>query len=130
MVRGVYPVTLSNACPLQLQHFDFLQIQERELKYNQSEIFFPLQPTHPHTDEPPARPTPKTLISAPFRLRFGPFRVRLAPFSSVWLLFGSVSGPLRVRFGVLGGVGVGSGKGPSVREKNITNLSKQTLELP
>ena len=40
--------------------------------------------------------------------------------------FGSVSGLFRVRFGVLGevlgGVGVGSGRGASVREKNITRF--------
>ena len=34
----------------------------------------------------------------------------------------SVTGPFRVLFGVLGGVGVGSGRGASVREKNITRL--------
>ena len=40
----------------------------------------------------------------------------MGPFGSVWVRFGSVSG----RFGVLGGVGVGSEKGASVREKNTT----------
>ena len=33
--------------------------------------------------------------------------------------FGSVSGLFWVRFGVLGEVGVGSGRGVSVREKNM-----------
>ena len=46
----------------------------------------------------------------------------MGPFGSVWLRFGSVSGPFRVSFGVLGGVRVGSGRGASVREKNITTL--------
>ena len=66
---------------------------------------------------PPSRQTPRP--SHPRELDFGPFRLR---FGSVWLRFGSVSGPFRVRFGVLGGVGVGSGRGASVREKNITSL--------
>ena len=47
-------------------------------------------------------------------LDFGPFRVR---FGSIWVRFGSVSGPFRVLFGVLGGVGVGSGRGASVKGK-------------
>ena len=49
---------------------------------------------------------PRELDFASFRLRFGPFRVRLALF--------------RVRFGVLGGVGLGSGRGASVRENGLT----------
>ena len=52
----------------------------------------------------------------PFRVRFGPFRVRFGPFR---VHFGSVSGP----FQVLRGVGVASGRGASVREKNITILA-------
>ena len=36
-----------------------------------------------------------------------------------------VLGPFRVRFEVLGGVGVGSGRGASVREKNITTQATQ-----
>ena len=67
------------------------------------------------TNPPPARPHPRGLDFGAFRLRFDPFLDRLAPF-------GSVSGLFRVRFGVLGGVGVGSGRGASVREKNITML--------
>ena len=51
---------------------------------------------------PPAHP--KEFENA----RFGPFRVR----------FGGTLASL----GVLGGVGVGSGRGGSVREKNITKL--------
>ena len=82
-----------------------------------SDSLFPLQPpTPPYPDKPPARPTPKNLIS----VHFGSVWLR---FGSVWLRFGSVSGPFRVLFGVLGGVGVGSGRGvSSVREKNITML--------
>ena len=37
----------------------------------------------------------------------------------------SVSGLFRVRFGVLGGVGVGSGRMDSVREKKITDISRK-----
>ena len=49
----------------------------------------------------------------------------IGPFSAPFgLRFGSVLGPLRVRFGVLGGVGVGSGRGASVREKNITKYGQ------
>ena len=40
-----------------------------------------------------------------------------------------VSGPFRVRFAVLGGVGVGSGRGASVREKNITKFEFVLLSL-
>ena len=65
-----------------------------------SDFLFPLQPP------PPPRQTP--FPSHPEKLDFGPLRLRLAPF--------------RVRVGLLGGVGVGSGRGASVREKNITNL--------
>ena len=62
-----------------------------------SDFLFPLQPPHPpYPDKPPGCPTPKSLIS---------------------VHFGSVSAPFRVRFGVLGGVGVGSGRGASVRER-------------
>ena len=63
----------------------------------------------------PAPSHPRELDFGPFRIRFGPFRLCLAPFR---VRFGSVSG----RFGVSGGVGVGSGRGASVREKNITTL--------
>ena len=52
-------------------------------------FFFPYNPP-PYPDKPPARPTPKSLISV--------------HFGSVWLRFGSVSGLFRVRFGSLGGV--------------------------
>ena len=58
-------------------------------------FFFPYNP-HPPIPTTPGRPTPESLIS---------------------VHFGSISGPLRVRFGVLGGVRVGSGRVASVREK-------------
>ena len=74
-----------------------------------SDFPFPLQPPTPHhPDKPPGRPTPESLISV--------------HFGSVWVLFGCVSGPFWVHFGVLGGVGVRSGRGASVREKNITRF--------
>ena len=41
-------------------------------------------------------------MSHPRGLNFGPFPLRVAPFGSVWLRFGSVSGPFR---------GVGWGRG-------------------
>ena len=92
--------------------------QGRSLGCLASDILFPLQP-------PPAPPLPRQTPrpSHPEKLDFGPFRLRLAPFR---LRFGSVSGLSRVRFGSVsgcwGGVGVGSGRGASVREKNITML--------
>ena len=63
-------------------------------------FFFPynLHPP-PHPDKPPRPSHPRGLDS-------GPFRLRSAPFGSVWLRFGSVPGPFRVRFG-----GVGWGRG-------------------
>ena len=60
-----------------------------------SDFLFPLQPPAPHIPTP--RPPPSHLRE----LDFGPFRVRL---------------------GVLGWVGLGSLRGGSVREKNITEL--------
>ena len=57
-----------------------------------SDFLFPLQPPTPPPPIP--KPTREGLIS----IRFGSVRVRLAPF-------GSVSGPFRLRFGVLGGSG-------------------------
>ena len=60
-------------------------------------------------------PTPESLIS----VYLGPFRFVSGPFGSVCVRFGSVSGAFRVCFG---GVGVGSGRGASVKEKNITTL--------
>ena len=75
-----------------------------------SEFLFPLQPPPPTIPtNPPAVPPQR----AWFRSVSGPFGC-LGPF---WVCFGSVSGPFRVRFGVLGGVGMGSGKGGSVRER-------------
>ena len=79
-------------------------------------IFFsPYNPPPPSRQTPPSCPTREGLISV--------------HFGSVWLHFGSVwlrSGPFRLRFGSvsgpLSGVGVGSGRGASVREKNITSL--------
>ena len=59
-------------------------------------FFFPVQP-------PP--PIPTNPVSG--------------PFGTVWVRFGSVSGLFRVRFGVLGGVGVGSGRGVSAREISL-----------
>ena len=85
-------------------------------------FFFPYNPTPLHPDKPPRPSHPRELDFGPFRLRFGPFPVRLAPF-------GSVLGLFRVRFGVLGGVGVGSGRGASVREKNITTVCFCTVQL-
>ena len=74
-------------------------------------FFFPYNP-HPS----PSRQTPRP--SHPKKLDFG----------SVSAPFGSVSGPFRVRFGVLGGVGVGSGRGASVRER--ISLQQTHLHLP
>ena len=92
-------------------------------------FFFPYSPpTPPYPDKPPARPTPKSLISVHFGsvwLRFGCVRLRFGSVSGLFRAGGSVSGPFRVRFGVLYGVGVGSGRGASVREKNITILFLQ-----
>ena len=67
-------------------------------------FFFPYNPPPhpPYPDKPPARPTPKSLMSVPFGsvwLRFGSVWLRLAPFR---VCFGSVSGPFR---------GVGWGRG-------------------
>ena len=78
-------------------------------------FFFPYNPNPPpQPDKPPGRPTPRELDFGPFRVCFSPFQVRLGSvFGSVWVRLG----PFRVRFGVLGGVGVGSGRGASVREK-------------
>ena len=78
-------------------------------------IFF--FPYNPHPKQAPDRPTRGGLIS----VHFGSIWLRSGPF-------GSVSGLFRVRFGVLGGVGVGSWRGASVREKNITNQVDQILE--
>ena len=78
-------------------------------------VFFPYNPPNPLPRQTPAPVPPRKAefwsISAPFgsvSAPFGSVWLRLAPF---WLRFGSVSGPFRVRFGVLGGVGVGSGWG-------------------
>ena len=76
-------------------------------------------PRPPPRQTPPRPSHPRGLDFGPFQLRLAPFRLR---FSSVWLRFGSVSGLFRVHFGVLGGVGAGSGRGASVREKNITTF--------
>ena len=95
-----------------------------------SDFLFPLQPPTP---PPPSRQTPWP--SHPRELDFGPFRVRLGLF---WVCFGSVSGLFRVCFGsgsvsgpfrVLGGVGVGSGRGASVREKISLHLALEQLFL-
>ena len=84
-----------------------------------SDFLFRLQPPPPPIPTNPPAVPPQRACFGPFRLRFGPFRVRFAPF-------GSVSGLFRVRFGSvsgpLGGVGVGSGGGASVKEKNISTL--------
>ena len=99
-------------------------------------FFFPYNPHPPATPtKPPGRPTREGSISVRFGsvwLRFGSVWLRLAPFrlrfGSVLALFrlrfGSVSGP----FGVLGGVGAGSGRGASAREKNITKLHSKAGE--
>ena len=81
-----------------------------------SDFLFPLQPTPPYADKTPGCPTSESLISVHFgsiSVLFGSIWVRLGPFR---VYFGSVWGP----FGVLDGVGVGSGRGAAVREKNIT----------
>ena len=88
-----------------------------------SDILFPLQPPTPPT---PTNPPPVPPRKAWFRSISAPFGSVSAPFGSIWLRFGSVLGPFRVRFGVLGGVGVGSGRGASVREKNITTRIRLT----
>ena len=79
-------------------------------------IFFsPCNPPAPPpiaTNPPPSHPMQRAKKS-PFRVHFGPFRVR---FGSVSVRFGRLPASLEV----LGGVGVGSGRGGSVREKNIT----------
>ena len=85
-------------------------------------FFFPYNPPPPLPRQTPRPSHPEKLDFGPFRLRLALFGSVSAPFGSVWLRFGSVLAPFRVRFGVLGGVGVGSGRGASVREKNITNL--------
>ena len=86
-----------------------------------SDILFPLQPPPlPIPTNPPSRPTREGWIS----VHFGSVWLRSAPFGSVWLRFGSVSGVLG---GVLGGVVVGSARGASVREKNITSLLSHPL---
>ena len=75
-------------------------------------FFFPYNP-HPLPPRiptnPPGRPTREGLIS----VHFGSVWLRSGPFGSVRLRFGSVSCPV-------GGVGVGSVRGASVREENIT----------
>ena len=85
-------------------------------------FFFPYNP-------PPPLPRQTPRPSHPEKLDFGPFRLRLAPFGLRLAPFGSVSGLFRVRFGVLGGVGVGSGRGASVREKNITTQKSSNWPL-
>ena len=64
---------------------------------------------------PPPTVPPEMLDLGPFRLRLDPFGVRSAPFDSV-------SGLFRVRFGSVSGCWAGSGRGASVREKNITTF--------
>ena len=79
-------------------------------------------PTPLHPDKPPGRPTPESLISVHFGsvpVRFGSVPVR---FGSVSGPFRSVSGPFQVRFSSVLGCWVGSGRGASAREKNITSL--------
>ena len=85
-------------------------------------FFFPYNPPAPPIPTNPLPPTTESLIL----VRFRPFRVRFGPFRAH---FGSVSGPFRVRLGVLGGVGVGSLRGGSVREKNITTLNRSSLSI-
>ena len=81
-------------------------------------FFFPYSPpSPPHPDKPPSHSRELDYGSIS-----GPFWSISGRFGSVWVRFGSVSGLFRVCCGVLGGVGVGSGKRASVREKNITNI--------
>ena len=75
-------------------------------------FFFPHNPPHP--------PTIPTKAVPPSELDFGPFRLR----------FGSVSGPFRLRFGSASGCRVGSGRGASVREKNITRPVAHNKKYP
>ena len=84
-----------------------------------------LFPYNPPTPPAPTNPPPVPPRKAEFCPISAPFGSVSAPFGSVWLrlapfrvCFGSVSDPFR---GV-GWVGVGSGRGASVREKNITNV--------
>ena len=78
-------------------------------------FFFPYNPPPPPTPtNPPARPITKILIS----VHFGSVWLRLAP-GLFQVRFGFVSGP----FGW--GRGVGSGRGASVRGKNITILGNE-----
>ena len=87
------------------------------------------QPPPPIPTKPPGRPTPECLISVNFGPGgfgsvSGPFRVRFGSVSGLfWVRFGSVSGPFR---GVRLGSGVGSGRGASVREKNITKSLRKS----
>ena len=84
-----------------------------------TDVLFPLQPPPPPIPtNPPGHPTREGLTSVHFGsnwLRSGPFGSVLAPFR---VRFGSVSGPLD-------GVGVGSVRGASVREKNITRPTQE-----
>ena len=80
-----------------------------------SDFFSLTTPSHP--DNPPYS---RELDL--FLLRFGSVSVCFGAFGSVSACFGSISGPFRVRLGVLGRVGVESLRGGSVREKNITTL--------
>ena len=77
-------------------------------RYARDFLFQPTDPPPIPTD-PPRPSHPRELDVGPFRLRFGSVS---GPFGSVWLRSGSVSGLFRVRFRALGGVGVGSGRGP------------------
>ena len=91
------------------------------LVLNVGEVSFSLTTPQPPIPRQTPRPShPEKLDFGPFWLRLAPFRLRLAPFR---VCFGSVSGAFWVLFGVLGGVGVGSGRGASAREKNITMLN-------
>ena len=58
-------------------------------------------------------------VTPEFRLGFG----------SVWLRFSSISGPFRVRFGVLGGVGVGVGERGFCKGKEYHYTRPRTLVL-
>ena len=81
---------------------------------DKSALFYPFTPPpSPPIPTNPTRPShPESLISV--------------HFGSVSVRFGSVSGLFRVH---LGGVGVGSGRGASVREKRISLRCRASLYL-
>ena len=86
-----------------------------------SDFLLPLQPPPPRplSRRPPRPSHHRELDFGPFRVRFGSVRVCLDPF-------GSISGLFRVRFGSVWVGWVESGRGASLREKNIISIGGQT----